>query len=91
MRFADTLVPTSQIDVATPSKKPAKREVEMARKLVDTLHEPFRPAKLKDDYRAAVLKMIKRKAKGEEIEAPPKPKREQPDDLMAALEASLKR
>jgi DNA end-binding protein Ku len=91
MRFADALVPPSQIDVKAPSKKPTKREIEMARKLVETLHEPFKPAKLKDEYREAVLAMIERKAKGEEIERAPQREREEPDDLMAALEASLKR
>jgi DNA end-binding protein Ku len=90
MRFADTLVPASQIEVKAPSKKPTKREIDMARKLVETLHEPFKPARFKDEYRAAVLKMIKRKAKGEEIERPSKPQREDTDDLMAALQASLK-
>jgi DNA end-binding protein Ku len=91
MRFADTLVPPSSIDVKPPSKKPTKREVEMARKLVETLHEPFDPRKYKDEYRAAVLKMIKAKAAGKEIKPPDTPEPEPSDDLMAALEASLNR
>src|ERR671927_1067736 len=43
LRFADELVAGGDIDVAEPSKGPGKREVEMARKLVDTLHERFKP------------------------------------------------
>jgi DNA end-binding protein Ku len=89
LRFADELVPGSDIDVAEPSKGPGKREVEMARKLVDTLHERFKPERYEDEYRKAVLDVIEQKAKGKEIEPPEEPDDEEPDDLMAALQASL--
>jgi DNA end-binding protein Ku len=89
LHFADELVPGSDIDVAEPSRGPGKREVEMARKLVDTLHERFKPDRYEDEYRKAVLEIIDRKAKGEAIEAPEEPSDEEPDDLMAALKASL--
>ena len=71
------------------SKKPAKREVEMAAKLVDGLHKRFTPSSYKDQYRSAVEKLIARKAQGKEIEPPDEPDEEPSDDLMAALEASL--
>jgi DNA end-binding protein Ku len=61
----------------------------MARKLVDTLHERFRPERYEDEYRKAVLKVIEQKAKGKEIEPPDEPEPDAPDDLMAALQASL--
>jgi DNA end-binding protein Ku len=89
LRFADELVPGGDIDVAEPSRGPGKREVEMARKLVDTLHERFRPDRYEDEYRKAVLKVIEQKAKGKDIEPPDEPEPEVPDDLMAALQASL--
>jgi DNA end-binding protein Ku len=90
MRFADEIVEASDLDITSPSKKPAEREVKMAQALVDQLTEPFEPEKYKDTYREAVLELVKRKAKGEEIE-PPEPEPEpETDDLMAALEASLK-
>jgi DNA end-binding protein Ku len=89
LRFADELVPGSDIDVAEPSRGPGKREVEMARKLVDTLHERFKPERYEDEYRKAVLKVIEQKAEGKEIEPPDEPEPEEPDDLMAALQASL--
>ena len=61
----------------------------MAGKLVDSLHEKWKPSKWKDEHRAAVLDMIERKASGKK----PKKSREKPPeetpDLMAALEASL--
>jgi DNA end-binding protein Ku len=58
MRFADTLVPTSQIDVKAPSKKPAKREVDAARTFLAELHEPFTAAKYHDEYRDALLRRL---------------------------------
>jgi non-homologous end joining protein Ku len=60
----------------------------MAGKLVESLHERFRPQSFKDSYRERLLKMIERKAGGEEIEIPEAAEPEQSDDLMAALEAS---
>jgi DNA end-binding protein Ku len=53
------------------------------------MHEPFRPAALHDEYRQAVLAAIDRKADGEDIVAADEPDAEPPDDLMAALQASL--
>lgn len=89
LRFADEVVPGDKLDVDLPSKKPAGKEVKIAQRLVETLHEPFKPQRHRDEYRAAVLKMIDRKAKGEQIAPPDEPEPEPSDDLMAALEASL--
>ena len=50
----------------------------------------FTPGRYEDSYRAALLKVIRKKAKGKTIEAPkPKKHQEQPD-LVEALQASLK-
>jgi|SRR5215216_693246 len=89
MRFADEVVPAKSVKFSAPGRKPRDREIEMAGKLVDSLHERFDPDKRKDEYREAVLDMIKRKAAGK---PPRKPKEQPPEeapDLMAALEASL--
>jgi DNA end-binding protein Ku len=89
MRFADEVVRGKDIEFEAPGRKPQDREVQMAGKLVESLHEKWNPAKRKDAYRAAVLDMIERKAAGKK----PKRTREKPPeetpDLMAALEASL--
>jgi DNA end-binding protein Ku len=61
----------------------------MARKLVDTLAEDFDPSAYEDTYREAVLDLIKRKSKGEEIDLAAQEEPEHGDDLMAALEASV--
>jgi DNA end-binding protein Ku len=89
MRFADELVTPGDFDIPKPGRAPNKREVEMASALVDSLHEPFQPAAFKDTYRAALLALIKRKAKGEEIEIPEPAEPAEAPDLLAALEASL--
>ena len=70
MRFADELVPGKDIDFDAPSRKPAEKEIEMARKLVDSLHEAYDPGKRKDSYREAVLEMIDRKASGKKPRKP---------------------
>jgi DNA end-binding protein Ku len=61
----------------------------MAGKLVDSLHEDFEPEAYEDTYREAVLDLIRRKAKGEEIDLAEQEEPEHGDDLSAALEASL--
>lgn len=90
MRFADELVDARELDVARPSRAPSKKEVEMAAALVDTLAESFDPSKYKDTYRERVLEVVRRKEAGEKIALPPPEEPEEPDDLAAALEASLK-
>jgi DNA end-binding protein Ku len=89
MRFADEVVPGRELEITKPDKQPGKREVEMAGKLVSSLETSFDPAKYKDTYRARVQKLIRDKGAGKKIEAPEPAKTEVPDDLMAALEASL--
>ena len=90
MRFHDEVVEPGDVDVPAPQKKPTEREVKMAASLVDSLHGPFKPGQYDDCHREAVLALVKRKAKGEEIEAPVEEEPGDADDLMAALEASLK-
>jgi DNA end-binding protein Ku len=89
LRFADELVPGKDIDVASPSRGPGDREVKMAAQLIDTLHEKFKPESYEDEYRQAVLEVVKRKAKGEDIAAAAEPEADDSADLMATLKASL--
>jgi DNA end-binding protein Ku len=89
MRFADELVAPKALDVPRTGRKPDQREVAMAQKLIESLHEEFRPGRLHDEYREAVLAAIKAKAQGKDIGPADEPEAEAPDDLMAALEASL--
>jgi DNA end-binding protein Ku len=91
MNFADEVVdPDSFDDAPGDDVDTTKRELEMARQLIDSLTAEFEPTKYHDEYRDAVLDLIERKSEGEEIVL--QPAAEEPErvpDLMAALEASL--
>jgi DNA end-binding protein Ku len=89
MRFDEELIPPDKVNYEEPKKAPGDREVNMAAKLVDSLAGEFKPDKFEDTYREAVLQLVEKKAKGEEIEIPEAKPEEETDDLMAALEASL--
>ena len=93
MRFADEVVPPSELDDVLPAEKPkiGKREVEMAEQLIDSLTRRFDPTAYRDEYREQLLAMIERKAAGEEVVAAPSEQREptKAPDLMAALEQSI--
>jgi DNA end-binding protein Ku len=68
-----------------------ERELGVARRLVESIAEPFDITKYHDNYREALLDLIDRKASGEEVVVEP-PVRREPTatpDLMGALEASL--
>jgi DNA end-binding protein Ku len=62
MRFVDEIVDASQVKVPE-AKEPGKRELEMARKLVDQLSEKWDPERYTDDYRSALMKLIDAKVK----------------------------
>ena len=70
--------------------KTTKRELDMAKQLIESLSGDFDPSGYRDEYRERVLDLIERKAAGETItiEEPAAEKKEVPD-LMAALEASI--
>jgi DNA end-binding protein Ku len=89
MRFADELVPDSELEIAKADKEPSKLEVDTAQLLVEQLDSNFEPESYANGYRDAVLKMIERKARGEAIEAPESGKATPEGDLLSMLEASL--
>jgi DNA end-binding protein Ku len=59
--------------------------------LVDQLSASFQPEEYEDTYRAALLELIERKARGETIAAPEPVQIAPEDDLLGALQASLER
>jgi DNA end-binding protein Ku len=93
MRFADEVVSPDELEDVIPEngKKLDKREVEMARQLIDSLSGDFDPDKYRDEYREELVALIERKAKGEELveSVSEAPKPTKAPDLMAALEESL--
>ena len=61
----------------------------MATSLIGQFKTSFDPEKYEDTYRAALMKVIKAKQKGETITAVPAAEEEEPADLLAALKASV--
>jgi DNA end-binding protein Ku len=90
MRFADELIDPKKLDHPPLRRKPDARLRKMAARLVDGLSSKFQPGRYKDTYRKRVLQLVERKAKGEEIEVEVARAPEPSDDLLGALEASLK-
>src|ERR671927_1673017 len=68
MNFADEVVDPESFD-ETPGEDvdTSKRELDMARQLIESLTAEFEPTKYHDEYREAVLDLIERKSEGEEI------------------------
>ncbi len=94
MRFADEVVPPSELDDVLPSEQPKvpKREVQMAEQLIDSLTSSFDPSAYRDEYREELLAMIERKAAGEDVVVAPEGEEREATkapDLMAALEQSI--
>lgn len=89
MRYADELVGAAELDVPRSKKKPTARENEMAATLVDMLAADWDPEQFDDTYREAVMELIEAKAAGKKVKAA-RAKQSTGDDLMAALQASLK-
>jgi DNA end-binding protein Ku len=89
MRFHDEVVSGDDLEIGRAGRKPSAREAKMAKQLVDSLQEDCDPDDYDDSYRAAVLELVKRKAKGEEIDLLEQEEPDHGDDLMAALQASI--
>ena len=92
MHFADELADTSKLHI--PKKvEVGKREMTMAKSLIDSMSSKWNPEKYKDDYREALMEVIEEKveAGGKEIEEKPKkaPKPTKVIDLVSVLQKSL--
>lgn len=90
MHWPDEIRSVGALDL--PEGKAAEsrdKELDMARSLVESLSDRFRPDEYQDRYRVALQELIERKMRGEQRAA----KRRKPEpkvvDLMEALEASL--
>ena len=92
MHFADELADPEKLHV--PKKmEVGKREMNMARSLIDSMASKWEPEKYKDDYREALMEVIEEKveAGGKEIEEKPRktPKPTKVIDLVSVLQKSL--
>jgi len=67
-----------------------KRELALARQLIETLATGWDPTRYRDTYRDVLLKVIEQKAKGEPISVPAPRKPARVVSLMDALQQSLR-
>ncbi|MET0128628.1 MAG: Ku protein [Solirubrobacterales bacterium] len=93
MRFADEVVSPDEISdvLGEEVEAPQKKELDMAKALIDSLTSDFDAGQYRDEYREELLALIERKARGESIVSAETeaPKPTKAPDLMAALEESL--
>jgi DNA end-binding protein Ku len=91
MHFGDEIVSTDQLG-DLPTAKVGEKELKAADQLIESLLTDFDPGKYHDEYKECVMKMIEKKANGEQIvieqATHPRAAGKAPD-LMAALQASL--
>lgn len=95
MRFQDEVRPSAEVaQELSAGAVPSTEEVENAMAIIAELEVPFDPAGYRDEHRAHLEAIIKRKRKGQKISAP-KAKAAKPTptapDLMGALQESLAR
>jgi DNA end-binding protein Ku len=92
MHFADELTDPGKLHVPKKTEV-GKREMNMAKSLIDSMSSKWNPEKYKDDYREALMEVIEEKveAGGKEIEEKPKkaPKPTKVIDLVSVLQKSL--
>ena len=92
MHFADELADPGKLNVPKKTEV-GKREMNMAKSLIDSMSSKWNPEKFKDDYREALMEVIEEKveAGGKEIEEKPQ-KASKPTkviDLVSVLQKSL--
>lgn len=97
MRFAEEVRSRQEIaEAVAAGAEPSTEQLERAEAIIAELEVSFDPSSYKDEHRARLQRIIKRKAKGQRIEAPePVEATEAPaqsaPDLMGALQESLAR
>lgn len=92
MHFADELIDASEFKIPV-EKSVGKKEIDMAKALIDSMSGAWEPGKYKDDYREALLEMIEEKVEhGDEapVEKGKAPRKAtNVIDLVAVLQQSL--
>jgi len=91
LHWPDEIRSTKELDLPEEELEFKPAELRMAEQLIEAMTEAFDPAKYRDEYRDALLKVIEAKVEGVEI-AQPEPVAESTNlvDLMKLLEASVK-
>ena len=88
LHWPDEIRSMEELNLPEDEVKIDKREMAMAKMLIENLSEEFDPERYVDEYREALLKVARAKAEGHEI-AVVEPQQPKVMDLMAALKASV--
>jgi len=91
LRYADEVIPVGSLDLEDIPL--AEKELKIGSELIEKLTAPFEPQKFENEHEKKLQDMIEKKARGEDIAVVP-PRRlkpTKPDQLLQALEASLKK
>jgi DNA end-binding protein Ku len=78
-----------KFDVLDESVELRQQEIRMARSLIDSLTDAFKPDEFHDEYRAALEDLVAKKIQGEEITYTEEAEPSKVVDLMEALRASV--
>lgn len=89
MNYGDEVILPEDLEGVPEAGKTPKKEIDMAKRLIEELASDFEPTKYKDEHRERLLDLIATKREGGILMPVPKGKHETTTDLTAALEASL--
>ncbi|MGB9825162.1 MAG: Ku protein, partial [Desulfofundulus sp.] len=91
MFYPDEVRDAGAIDEMHYHVELSDREVEMALNLVNSLTAHFEPRKYTDEYRQALLELIRDRVAGRQVAEPVRPEAARVVDLMEALKASIEK
>jgi DNA end-binding protein Ku len=91
LRYADEVVPVKSLDLLEAPL--SEKELKIGSELINKLAAPFEPRKFENEHQKKLQDMIEKKARGEKIAVltPRRLKPTESDELLEALEASLKK
>lgn len=92
MHFADELVEVEELNIPAGKTEPRRRELDMAKALVEQMTEKWEPTRYTDDYTSALMDLIKDKIEhgGRTTKAAPAARKQtNVIDLAAVLQQSL--
>jgi DNA end-binding protein Ku len=91
LRYADEVISVKSLDLQNFSL--SEKELKIGSDLINQLTVPFQPQKFENEHQKKLQNLIEKKARGEKIALlrPRRLKPTAPDNLLQALEASLKK
>jgi len=89
--YADEVRALSGIEELESEPEVNPEELKLASQLIESITKPFSPEAFEDNYRSALLEVVKAKAEGKAIVAPPEVETGKVINLMDALKSSLEK